>query len=116
MAYKQYPSVLPSPVFPIASSPDDPSLRDDFENGMAQTRAKYTRIRRRWTIKYNALTIAQRNTLYAFYLSVLGGSEAFEWENPEDDETYVVRIISNSYAESLITDKYYAISVLLEAM
>ena len=108
---KTYPETLPSPSFPVQQGIDNPALRDEMENGTVQSRAKYTRLRKSWSLRYPALEATDRDALRAFYDSVKGGSEAFDY-TATDEETYLVRF--TGYSETIITEKFYEISVTLE--
>lgn len=84
---------LPAPAFPIPVETEDPALRSDFENGSQQTRAKFTRQRRTWTLTWPALTTTQRNALSAFWIFCRGGAEEFMWTEPETNTSIAVRFL-----------------------
>lgn len=72
----------------------DPTLRTPFEGGYVQTRPRFTRIPRRWSISYaegNALPAADKTTLYNFESARGVGGEAFTWTSPFDGGSYTVR-------------------------
>ena len=73
----------------------DPVVRGPLsEGGYAVTRARFTRITRRWNVRYEWLSKANKNTLKTFEDStVVGGSAAFTWTNPEDSTAYSVRLV-----------------------
>ena len=53
----------------------DPALSTPFENGMAQTRARFPRVRRTFVVPYRYVTPAKRTALDTFIrTTVLGGS------------------------------------------
>ena len=96
--------------FPIATQTEDPAIRTPFENGSEQTRARFTRLRRTWTLKWNAMTNAQHDTLLTFWGTVNGGTTAFDWTNPYDDATYEVRF-NSPIKETWINPDHWAIEV-----
>ena len=81
---------------PVVSSFDDgmahnPTIRSLSDGGYVTSRARFTRITRKWTVKYEGLTQANKNTIRTFEDARVGGSESFTWLNPEDSATYTVR-------------------------
>jgi hypothetical protein len=90
------------PALPSLSKPDssqfsytveDPSMGSETEGGYKITRARFrrTKLRRSWPLKYTMLTNSDRLALENFYNLVRGGSEIFQWTNPQDDLVYLVR-------------------------
>lgn len=73
----------------------DPVIRSPLsEAGYVTTHARFTRITRRWEVKYDWLSQANKNTLKTFEDStVVGGATAFTWTNPEDSTAYSVRFL-----------------------
>lgn len=72
-------------------APEDPAIRTEMENGMVQSRACFTRIRRSWTLSWNALEEADFQTVMEHYRGQKGGSEAFNWTHPLTKEQINVR-------------------------
>lgn len=68
-----------------------PTIRDSIEGGYAQTRARFTRNVRRWSLQYRSLSSANKFTLRAFEVARVGGSESFTWVSPIDGASYTVR-------------------------
>jgi len=101
---------LPTPQFPIGTSNEDPTIASTFENGMEQTRPRFTRLRRTWTLKWNAMLNADRDTLAAFWITAAGGAAEFTWSNPYDSQTYTVRF-SGQIKETWNTDRTWQIEV-----
>jgi len=84
---------------PIVGDFDDtmaqnPTIRSISDGGYVKTRARFTRISRKWTIKYNWMTRANKNTVKTFEDARQAGSEAFTWPNPSDSTSYTVRFLS----------------------
>lgn len=69
----------------------DPAVRDEIEGGYVQSRARFTRNVRRWSVRYISLKNANKITLRAFEVARVGGAESFTWVNPVDGVTYTVR-------------------------
>ncbi len=68
-----------------------PTIRSGSDGGYVQTRARFTRVTRRWTVHYEGVCKVNMDTIKAFEDARLGGSESFTWTNPEDGGTYTVR-------------------------
>ena len=75
------------------SMAQNPTIRGITEGGHVITRARFTRIIRKWEIKYTRMTKVNKNTVKAFEDACLGGSETFTWLNPEDSTNYTVRFL-----------------------
>lgn len=79
----------------------DPTIRSRSAGGYVTSRAGFTRIPRAWTVKYDWMTKANKNTIKAFEdgnagstpVGVTGGSDSFTWTNPEDSTDYTVRFL-----------------------
>ena len=84
--------------YPITIDTEDPALRSAFEDGSEQTRAKFTRQRRVWTLAWPALSTADRGTLSAFFITTRGGSAAFLWTD-DDSNTHAVRFLTFKEAQ-----------------
>ena len=108
-------TTFPSIATPSISSPTkvkDPSLLSEMINGMKTSRARYTRILRAWTLKWNALADTDLTTLLTFYNTVKGGSASFTWTD-EFGNTYTVRFDGDIDHESVNAD-YSRVSLKLE--
>jgi len=71
----------------------DPAIRSQSEGGYVTSRARFTRIARKWTVSYRWMSQANMNTLKAFEDARAGGADSFTWTNPEDSTTYTVRFL-----------------------
>ena len=78
----------------------DPAIRSESEGGYVTSRARFTRISRRWTIRYEWMSKAQAITnttpipsIKAFEEARCGGAEAFTWINPVDNVSHIVRFL-----------------------
>ena len=89
-------TTFPTIAKPSLSTPTtlkDPALRSELINGMSITRARYSRILRKWSLKWNALSDTELDTLLTFYSQVRGGSASFAWSD-EFGNTYTVRFVT----------------------
>jgi len=71
----------------------DPAIRSLSEGGYVKSRARFTRISRRWTIRYDWMSQANKDTLKTFEDARGAGAEDFTWTNPENDTNYTVRFL-----------------------
>jgi len=71
----------------------DPAIRSQSEGGYITSRARFTRVARRWTIRYEWMTQANKNTIKAFEDARHAGAESFTWTNPENATAYTVRFV-----------------------
>ena len=71
----------------------DPAIRSQSEGGYVTSRARFTRISRRWTIRYEWMSRTNKNTILAFEDARCAGAEAFTWTNPVDSTTHNVRFL-----------------------
>lgn len=82
---------LATPAYPIQRETEDPAITSGFENGSEQTRARFTRKRTSWVLRWPAMSNANRDTLRTFWDTVQGGSETFDWTDPYDSAKHAVR-------------------------
>ncbi len=71
----------------------DPTIRSLSEGGYVVSRARFTRITRKWTVKYNWVTTVNKDTIRDFEDARRSGSESFTWTNPADSTVYTVRFL-----------------------
>lgn len=71
----------------------NPTVRSLSDGGYVKTRARFTRISRRWNVRFAWMSQTNKNTLKTFEDARLVGSESFTWTNPEDSTAYTVRFL-----------------------
>ena len=69
-------------MYPLKEEIDNPVISSDTENGMRITRARYTRLKRKWTLQWDALRNTKERPEYEmlrdFYMrKTLGGEMLF---------------------------------------
>jgi len=101
-----YPTLSDVPSYPLVEQVKDSVIRSDFDGGYVQTRARHTRIRKTWQIKYGNLTSADKITLAAFVTTVQGGADSFTWVNPQDSVSYEVRFSQPPTFSLVYTDRW----------
>ena len=91
----------------------DPAIRSEFEDGSVQTRPRFTRMRRRWTLSWANIKKSQYEILRDFYMNQKGGSLSFSWPNPMNCVMFTVRFVGELTAKTTEVD-FYAVTVKLE--
>jgi phage-related protein len=71
----------------------DPTIRSQFESGYTATRARFTRMTRRWTVKYTGATRTGKELIRAFEETCRAGSLLFQWTDPESGTIYNARFL-----------------------
>ncbi len=94
----------------------DPTVRNRYEGGYVGTRARFTRLPRRWSVKYEWMTTANKETLRTFEDARAVGSDSFTWTNPMDSTGYTVRFFEPvRYTPALNTNfQYWTVEFILE--
>jgi len=93
-----FPATIPAPSYPFECEHENNSIISKFEDGSQQSRRKFTRSRRTWTLKWERLTRAEYIDLMTFISQTVSFSaKSFNWVNADskDDttpETVEVRI------------------------
>ena len=77
-----------------ADSAVDSTIRSEFENGIVLSRARFTRLRKLFSVGYNFITSADKTKLEALQISVKIGAQTFFWTNPSNSTEYTVRLTS----------------------
>jgi hypothetical protein len=92
----QFPEIA-KPVYPLDEDYEDIGLSAGFEDGAEQSRARFTRSRRTWTLRWTALSDADYQRLMDFWANqVKGNSMQFAWRHPlsaADAASYQVRFV-----------------------
>jgi phage-related protein len=102
MAAYNWPNVqLPSG---LDESMEDPVIRTEFESGIVKTRARYTRIRRTWSLSWANMRGSHYRSLRAFYVQTRGGALSFNWTNPTEGATFEVRFKGNIVSRHTVMD------------
>ena len=93
-----FPADITPPAWPFECEYENNSLVTKFEDGSQQSRRKFTRSRRKWTLKWNHIPRSEYLTLMTFISQTVSFSaRSFNWVNTDslDDahpETVEVRV------------------------
>ena len=93
-----------------------PAIRANFEAGYEQTRSKFTRPIREWTITWDSMSKESFASLqYHFESGVTGGSESWIWNDPTGNRgsgaTREVRYTDDSLSFDNIHQEWYRGSI-----
>ena len=89
-----FPSTIPNPEYPFKVEHEDNSITSKFEDGTVQSRLKFTKSRRTWTLKWNGLKQVHYDTLENFIVNVAKHqANVFYWTIPATNTTVSVRCI-----------------------
>lgn len=94
-----FPSIQ-TPSYPFASKFEDISLQSKMEDGSVVSRAKFTRVRETFTLRWNAMPDADYSLLRSFIKDTIkGGSLKFVWtypvitDDPYSGTAFTVRLV-----------------------
>jgi phage-related protein len=103
-----FPTLSRPPEWEIKEDVLDSTIKSDFESGYVQTRPRFTSDRKKWSnVVYKNLNTSDVALLRAFITAVRGGSESFNWTNPDDSTTYIVRFDPVPTITYMATAHYY---------
>lgn len=78
-----FPDITP-PAWPFEEEAEDISIRSNFEDGSMQSRSKFTRSRRKWTLKWKYIPRKEYLILMHFIKEVVKfSSKSFFWINTD---------------------------------
>ena len=97
-----FPTLSRKPSFNFEETVEYKTLKSPAEDGYIITRPQWTKSKRGWHLTYNALTNSDYQTLKGFFeSSTLGAAISFNWTNPTDNTSYVVRFKDDSLKATL---------------
>lgn len=92
------------------------TIKNQFDGGYKQTRERFSRDIKTFTVSYVALSEADKNSLLTHYDSVRG-STPFDWTNVDTTTTYIVRYTDSIDVKADATmPKLYAITLKMETV
>jgi len=101
-------------AFPVIETPQEVltetvnagTIRSDFEAGYTQTRAKFTRMRQTFELKWKYLPSTDYAVLKTYFESTaIGGAQSFTWAHGTTD--YVCRFAEDRLTFDYIPPDYY---------
>lgn len=96
----EFPTNITNPSYPLGVEYENTSIMSNFENGYVQSRRKFTRSRRKFSLTWNKIKNEEYQIISDFIVNVAQFSaNAFYWKNPVDNVVYFVRCTSYPKAE-----------------
>ncbi len=71
---------------------NDPTIRSSMENGLVLTRARHTKLLKKWIVRYRLLTEADKTLLTDFQDNIVVGAGTITWSNPKTDASFTTRL------------------------
>ena len=105
-----WPSIQ-NPTYPLQEEYFKPQIKQEFESGHVQSRARATVAKRRWTLNWRSLPEADWVSLVAAFNTDQGTT--FTWTHPVSGE-YTVRYAANSLTSTIVAPNLRTASVALE--
>ena len=109
-----WPSIA-TPNLPLEEISTTSTIRSPYEAGYVNTRPRWTRARKVFVLRWNALSSSDFTTLRTFFEdTVNGGGDSFTWTQPVTSTSYTVRFAQDNLRFSTVTSDRYKGSVILE--
>ena len=94
MSAISFPNTVPNPEYPFKVEYEDNSITSKFEDGTVQSRLKFTRSRRTWTLQWNGLSDTHHSTLDNFVVNqAKHAANIVTWTIPNTNTTVNVRCV-----------------------
>ena len=89
-----FPTSIPNPEYPFKVEHEDNSITSKFEDGTVQSRLKFTKSRKTWTLQWKGLSQTNYTTLENFVVNqAKHAANIVQWTCPTDNTTYNVRCV-----------------------
>lgn len=103
-----FPTLSRDVEWEITEDIEDSTIESSFESGYVHSRPRFTTDRMKWgKVIYKGLNASDKALLVAFRTTVRGRSLSFNWTNPDNNVTYVVRFNPSPTITYTITGNYY---------
>ena len=103
-----FPTLSRDVEWGIVEEFEDSTIESPFEAGYVHTRPRFTRDRKKWSnVICTHLTSSDRTLLANFVNEVRVRAVSFNWVNPDDGVTYVVRFEPAPKITYEATGNYY---------
>jgi len=113
-----YPTNIRKPAYPLGEEVVKEQIRTEFENGVVQSRARFTKHRYIWTLSYPVILTVDYQILRAHFYANIGST--FNWIYPSipshelTGTTIAVRYADDRLNFEWINKSYWSGSVRLE--
>jgi len=89
-----------------------PQIKNEFESGHVQSRARATVAKRRWTLTFSLLPTTEYDAVETHFLANQGGT--FNWTHPISATVYVVRYGMDSIKPKVMKRNLRTVKIILE--
>jgi hypothetical protein len=87
-----FPTLSDGPVVPIKETTVRETIREKYENGLVNTRSRWTTSRKRFHVRYEYMNANDFGSLDNFFANTAkAGAVSFDWEHPQTGSTHTVR-------------------------
>jgi hypothetical protein len=91
-----FPALSVNPVVPIRETTIRQTIRDKYESGHVNTRARWTSGRKKFHVRYEYLSADDFGSLDNFFENTAkGGAVSFSWNHPQTGGSHTVRFASD---------------------
>ncbi len=108
-----FPLAAKSPDLPLEENYEENTLRSPMESGVVVTRPRFTRTRKRFTVRYSYLTETEVLSLQNFEKQ-MGGSYPFSWTHPRTNTVYQVRFATTLQYRIITNPDMWSVSFSLQ--
>lgn len=110
-----FPTLSVNPSVALGQDSRIKTLKSPTEDGYVITRSAWTRAKKVFSVKYNALSVTDYNTLLSFFEdNAKGAAEVFNWTHPVSSTVYEVRFKDDILQAEYITSSLVSCSFVLE--
>lgn len=109
-----WPSGISKPWLAFAEDAYNPVIQKEFEAGYSQTRPRYTRAKKRFTLRWDYMPTTEVDLLRDFYEDDAVGGAAFTWQHPISGAYHAVRFTEDELICTRLSAAWWAVEVRLE--
>jgi len=106
-----WPSIQ-APSYPLEEIVFKPQIKSEFESGYVQSRPRATIAKRRFTLRWKAMSDAHFSSLCSAFTADVGST--FSWNHPATGSAYTVRYTSDSIESSVTVPGYRQVQLSIE--
>lgn len=111
MSFPVFPAVA-GLSYPLKESLYKPKVRMDFENGTVQSRARFTRAKRRFALKWEKMPAEDKDKIERFFDNM--GGDVFLWKHPITGKQYRCIFSEDTFGPSLVELDFYDLTLNIE--
>jgi hypothetical protein len=93
---------------------NDPTIRNETDGGYTVTRARFTRLRKKFKVAYRLLSRTDKTSLETLQTTVGVGSDYFSWYNHDAATTLSVRFAGPLEFKPTETTEYWSVEFEVE--